>query len=511
MKGDTAMKHSFRILAFLMALLFVTVCFVSCGNTAGPETKKTEAAGTTAKPEPVVTTDPDFTCDLPEDLNFKDNPDNTIRMMVDAYKYSLDEFYAEEENGNVVNSAVLSRNAIVEEALGVTLDIHRAQSTSDTEVGNTVSKSVAAGDRDWDLCTVPGYRATSFVKGNFRNLIGVDNLNLDKHYWTQGFNEIMRVGDKQYLSSGAYSLSMIRGMYVTVFNKELLADFKMENPYDLVKKDEWTFEKHAEMVKDVYLDDGNAIRDVNDTYGFVGGTYSTSDPYWVSFHMQFLHVNDDAYSIEVDEDKFIDIVTKVHELMFNNTGAYCLSTKAYADNGSATAVAIGEDFCANRAVTAVMEINIIEQQVVYGGFAGKYGIVPIPKYNADQEKYYTHTSDRLTTMAIVSTVPDEDLPMMGAVMEKLAAVSYAKVFPAYYENALSFRFLQDIESKKMLDTVYDGLRIEGAFLYCNYFSMLSGFRKMFTSGEATASQMASNRLSWENKVKGLNEEFAAYQ
>ena len=503
------MKNAVRAVAFLLAVLVLSMSFCACGSTSD-QGKTTEGAKTTSEVKPEETKDPNFTCDLPETLNFKDNPDNTVRMLVDAFKYSADEIFAEEENGSMINSAVIRRNAIVEESLGVQLEITRASSTSDTEVGNTVSKSVKAGDRDWDICTVPGYRATSFVKGNFQNLVGVENLNLDKHYWTQGFNSIMRLGDKQYLASGAYSLSMIRGMYVTAFNKDLLESFHMENPYDLVAKDEWTFEKHAEMVKDVYLDDGNNIRDVADTYGFVGASYSTTDPYWVSFHMQFLQINDDQYIVDVDTEKFTDIIAKVHALLFDNTGAICLTTSAYTEDGVSSAVGIGNDFCANRAVTAVMEINIIEQQVVYGGFTGRYGIVPVPKYNADQEKYYTHTSDRLTTMAIVSTVPEEDLPMMGAVMEKMAYESYENVFPVYYENALTFRFLQDTESKKMLDMIYDGLQIEGAFLYCNYFSMLGGFRKMFASGEATASQLASNKTTWDIKAKALNEEFAGY-
>ena len=504
------MKSFKRIIAVLLAVITLSACLSACGNSADVNTPTGAASTAEVTVKPAETADPDFVCDLPADLNFKNHPDNTIRMMVDAFRYSADEMYADEDTGDIISSAVYRRNLIVEDALGITLEITRATSTSDTEVAKAISKAVSDGASVYDLCTIPGYRATGYLKGNFHNLIGVENLNLKKHYWTQGFNEIMSFKGKQFLASGAYSLAMIRGMYVTAFNKDLIDSFHLENPYELVAKNEWTFEKHAQMIRDAYVDDGNNERDAADVYGFIGSSYSPSDPYWVSFNMEFLTKSGDEYAIDVDEEKFVNVVSMVHGLLFENSGAFCISTGSSTSDGTTTSVAIGNAFRDNKAATAVTEISIIEQQVVKGGFEGKYGIVPVPKYNADQEKYLTHTSDRLTTMAIVSTVPAENLPMIGAVMEKISAESYDKVFPEYYENALSFRYLQDADSKKMLDTIYNGIKIEGAFLYAGNFSMLSGFRSLFTSGEVAASTIKANHTAWNAAVKQLNKVIEKY-
>lgn len=503
-----------RTLAFILAALMLALCFVSCADNGTGSSATTPAvvdpvssapAGTSA-PE---TEDANYVCDLP-DVKFTGS---TVNMMVDAYRYSADEFFSDGYDGGMVSSAVYSRNLWIEDKLGIKLNIMRATSTSDKEVAEAVKKSVGSALREIDIATIPGYRSTTYLKGNFRNLTDVPNLNLDKYYWTQGFNEGMRLGNVQYLASGAYSLSMIRGMYVTLYNKDLLADRKLADPYQMVKDNNWTISSQVELIKDCYSDlDGSTTRDATDFYGFVGGAYTTCDPYWVCFNHPFLTVDHatDQYTLHVDNDRFIGIVTAAHDLLFNTDGAFCLSTSSTVPDGSLTTEACAAKFSNGETIMTTIEISLIEQNVVPSGFSGNYGIVPVPKFNEEQEQYYSHTSDRLTCMVICADVPDDELALMGAVMELFASKSYQTVFPSYYENALSVRYLQNVESKYMLDLIYEQLRIEPAFLYASRFGMLSDFRKMIASGEATAAGLKSYNSTWNNAVKVLNKDFANF-
>ncbi len=54
-----------------------------------------------------------------------------------------------------------------------------------------------------------------------------------------------------------------------LFNKDMLRDFELENPYDLVRSDDWTLEKMMSMASVVMSDlDGDGDYDENDRYGY---------------------------------------------------------------------------------------------------------------------------------------------------------------------------------------------------------------------------------------------------
>ena len=55
--------------------------------------------------------------------------------------------------------------------------------------------------------------------------------------------------------------------------------------------------------------------------------------------------------------------------------------------------------------------------------------------------------------------------MLGAFLDQLGYESYQKVVPEYYGRSLSYKFLQDEESQKMLDLIYETTEYDfvGAF------------------------------------------------
>jgi hypothetical protein len=94
-----------------------------------------------------------------------------------------------------------------------------------------------------------------------------------------------------------------------------------------------------------------------------------------------------------------------------------------------------------------------------------YGIIPIPKLDETQEKYYSYAHDSFTAVAVPATVSDDRLQQMGAVMEALASESYRTVLPAYYEITLKDKYCNDPESRDMLDTIIEGFFVDAGVLY----------------------------------------------
>lgn len=507
------MKRFICLLLALTAALSAALAFASCAKNENEQTQTTTgsvAAVTTPEEEATtaVAVDTDWSYDLPV-LNFDGE---TIRFLVEGQSFAADEFAAEDINGQLVNDAVYNRNVAIESELGVNFEFKVASSTDVYAVGNTIRTSVKGGSYYYDIVTMPGYTHTSYaLEGDFCNLLRIDNLDLDKHYWTQGFNLIMSNGSRQYVASGAYSLSMIRNMYVTLYNKTALESRNLPDLYTIAVNKEWTAAKQMEIINGLYDDlNGDSRRDDGDFYGFVSGTNTSVDPYWVGFNLPILQVDKSTgvFSIDVNTDKMANILTVIRELIINNPDTWNKGSSGGDVDGAYSTKALemfSEDKCA---MTTAM-IYGIESVLTSSGFTGNYGIVPIPMYDADQEKYYTHVQDQLSVMAVVSNAPEENRAMLGAVMQDIAYRSYVSVFPAYYDSALSYRYLQNAESKEMLDLIYNSIRIEGCFIYSSSFAFLGQLRSMASnSGSAPGSIVRSGTSSLKKKLADFNEAMA---
>ena len=90
----------------------------------------------------------------------------------------------------------------------------------------------------------------------------------------------------------------------------------------------------------------------------------------------------------------------------------------------------------------------------------------------------------------------------------MAYHSYGTVRPAYCDSALSLRFMQDVESRDMLDTIVDSF----SFDYC-YYTDLGGIRTDMRSILPNQNAGVASRVkAWERKVQtGLEKERVSFE
>ncbi len=505
------MKKTLTALISIAMIICLLLSAVACAGGSSTSDTTAPAQDSSASPSPDETTESAEDVGFKSDLSGLDFGQREVTFLVSGKDHSADEFNSFESSGDIVDNAVFRRNTMVEHALGIVMKVTVGEN-SDHANGNAIRDLIKAGSHTYDIITLPGYVQTSYaVDGCFHNLVGVENLDLDKLYWTQGFNDIMSNGIQQYVASGAYSLSLIRNMYITIYNKDLFSERNIPDLYEIAMNGEWTVDKQLELIKNTWSDtNGDGVRDEGDFYGFVSGTYTSVDPYWVSFNLPLLHLdsNTHEYYMDVDFEKMVDVLQKIIDLIMYNDDAWNNGGTSTTDASRMTTTIT--KFAEERCAMATTTIYHVENSLTQAGFEHDYGIVPIPKYNKDQAEYYTHTQDQLSVMAIVSSVSKDDLPVMGAVMDQISYFSYKEVFPAYYETALSYRYLQNNESKIMLDMIYKSLKIEGCFIYHDSFQILGQLRKMVSgqSQQASASAIKSQTRGWDNKVKELNTKLA---
>ena len=172
-------------------------------------------------------------------------------------------------------------------------------------------------------------------------------------------------------------------------------------------------------------------------------------------------------------------------------------------------------FTAGNVGTATLRLGSVETDQ-FINMQDKYGVIPMPKYDETQDKYYTFLHDQFTSIGITSVHAndDETVQMLGAVLEAMALESYKTVAPAYYEVALKGRYLDDPESWRMLDMIYENVKVDAGVLYTkNLASIHQIHRDMIDAGNnAISSKLkAVSRQVEKQLLPKLLEELLALQ
>jgi len=95
-----------------------------------------------------------------------------------------------------------------------------------------------------------------------------------------------------------------------------------------------------------------------------------------------------------------------------------------------------------------------------------FGILPIPKYEESQDKYYSMVSRYITGLpSIPITLTGEKLDEVGLVLEALSAESYYTLIPEYIETSLKTKNSRDAESADMLDIIINNRVFDPMLIY----------------------------------------------
>lgn len=444
------MKHKplLRVSVLALAMLLFAGVFAGCRKEEAPSddttSQETEEQTPTA-PGP-------YECELPEGLDY-DNA--TITMVCRDMEGVQDEFDPGEDQQSLVNKAVFDRNNAVQDRLNVYFDITMVPDNgTDTHatIARMVEQDVMGGGCTFQIVTAPNYTiAPSALEGNYMDLNRLVYTNLDKSYWAQGFNEMASAGNAQYMATGMATLSLYRFMYVTVYNNRIFTERGLEDLFDVVNDNRWTMEYQYELANDLYVDLNNiGERDEVDFYGFVSGARTSVDSYWVSCKAWVIGRDENNYYTYIGStDRISGMVDQVLNLYYNCDGSYIIP---YGDDNTDNAEIVNI-FSKGNVAMANLKIQAIETGLQNLDF--EFSIVPLPKYDSQQDAYYTNVQDQVTVISIPRTLKEADREMIGAAIEGLAYEGYRYIYPAYFEQALSYRYLKNQESADMLRLIYE--------------------------------------------------------
>lgn len=495
------MKPIVRILTLLMALLLICCAFVACNGNGEDEkqtddTTETESSGETEAPE--------LSLAFPQENN-NNTPINILMSTSLSYEIAL------ESSADRVEGAMFERNCDVEEYLGVVINIiPQDGGWGNRNNFNTLVQNSALSTPEYDL--VQNSVSTSFIQnakmGYFMDVNTVNTLDFSTPWWLAGMNENYAINGKLYGVIGDMSLSLYKQMTVIYFNDFIIEQYSLDNPYDLVRADEWTMEKMMTMAIGVKENVDGEYDITKNMMGFVAA--ATANRQWLTaLDLPLTSRDNETGALSVASapgEKLIAVFDYMYDKFENNA---CLHVEDNADYKNI--------FTAGNALFSLGYFWDVES---FRDMEQDYGLVPMCKWNAEQEDYISPISTSVGMWHIMTNTSKAAL--VGKTMEALSFYGYRDVTPEYYEVALGLTYARDENVLEMLSLMREKATLSLDMAYGSAFSpaitnilqMSEGFRNPPSGkensrhGSNISTFWATNQSAWNTNVRELFEKLS---
>ena len=469
-----------RIPALTLALLML---LTSCGGTA--EVEETTADTAPAQTETVET---ERIPALPEDLTF----DGTDFNLLSSYYNDYCKITKEEATGEVLNDAIYDMEIRTEERLGVNILEDQREYNEAIRLSESL---VAAGDDTYAAMNqLDRFSIDLMVKGYLRPLEDAEHLDLTAPWWHPDVTEEMSLGGNTFYAASASNILMYVDTSAIYINTAMAKDLgvSVDGIYDAVREGTWTQDQlmeYAALAKADLNGDGEMTRD--DQWGmmcFDENILGTS-----------LITAGDRKSLDKDEndnltllwndEQYVNLLENAYNIFHHD--AVLTEKTGSTTRHKAVEFAEGRSLFMHGFFMAVDQLEEMEDD---------YTIVPIPKFDAAQERYICANYDVMTYI-MPKFVSDTEL--FGAVLEWLSYEGNAQVTDAYIETTMKYKAARDETMAEMVQMCLDASMIDLGSMYCYnwcsydqlYFNVIRGASLNFASYAAAQDKAIGTRLT----------------
>ena len=501
-----------KLTAILLAMLMVVPALAGCSQStenAGSDADAQSSGQTQATPGSVDdASEPEeperLYADVPADADFGGANFNILCSSNAEYGTVKDDFFAEEITGEAINDARFNRNATVGDQLNVKIE------PFDAEVGSgagqtLITQDVKSGTGAYDLAFCCGYATSTLSTNNYlANIKNIPYINLEAPWWDQVANRDLQILDQLFYTTGDISTADNDATYCIMFNKGLITNYNLQNPYELVDNDVWTMDNFINMASQVHQDtNGNGQVDRDDLFGAM---------IWDDSMMGIVNctgakcctVNDQGLlELTLYSETTVDAVTKFLEFAIQKDVADAYQRTNWDDTWLVT------KFSANETLFLMQLIQIVPKM---REMENDFGILPYFKYVETQDNYYTTIG---SWHSVFMCVPNSgiDLNRTGIVTECLANEGLYGLTEAYYEKTLVGKTTRDAESAAMLDIIFANRVYDMGWYFAiggyneSVMNELRNYRNDFASMYKKAEKVANKTLEKTNNafLKALEE------
>ncbi len=486
-----------KLLALALVVLMLTAVFIGCKEPAEDPADETT---------PLVTTPPETTVDTSPVFVEKDygGADFTVYMRKNGSTYGGKYITPLEDITDPMEAATYERNVMVEEKYKVKL-----VSIEATNPTNELAKAYESGDVNFDMILDQRSKtAPKAQEGYLYDWNKIDHISWDRSWWDKNVKDGYTINGKLYMAINDISIGNLTGARFLYFNKKLVKDFNLKDPYTLVENNGWTLDEVLSMIKAISVENGDGVWNGQDQYGLLTeASVENGNIMYFLAAAGIRYVETDANGkliVNGVTDKMLDIMNKVRTVLVD-TNYVCSYDQA--QSGADTAGLSKWNYARNVLFTTDHFLFVQNGMGVSTNFKdmeSDYGVAPNPKYDSAQDTYY-HKIDRY---AIIWSLPNSDkvdYDRIGVIAEYWAYVSSQTVMPAYYETTIQTKIMRDPTDTKMLDLIKSTMIYDMAdlVLYEAPTAIYNGYKN-----NNSASEWESAKEKIESKLAELNEAYA---
>lgn len=491
-----------KLLCILMAALLL-LSVVACADTSSDDTAtETDTSSTEVESENVNRVQ--YTFDLPE-KQF----DTTLTFLTrDENEWSTVEIIPEEDSEFVpISEAVNERNLIVESKYKVTLA--ELKINTDSHVSRVSQEALSPTGEFQAIVTNLTHASSMLQSCNLLDLLSDScsgYLNFSKGYWDGSLAENLKVEGHLFMATGDILTSDNDATFMMLFNKSLITDVQLDNPYTLVDNKQWTMSKMYEMMQVATNDkdgDGTLTYD-SDVCGFA---FTQDIPYCLMYSGGLKVVDRDEsgeFVYNLDVSRASNVAEKANLLLsdqyavdMNQSGAGIIETgqKCF---GEGHALFFGECM---QCVSRMRNYDV------------EFGIVPYPMYDEQQGQYYSMLHTTGGVVAIPCSVTGQQRSDVAYMLEALAYESSSTITYLYYDLNLTSKNVTDEESRPMIDLIMQSRVYDPAYylgIGGTVVNNLAGAMRPGKAGTVSAINQSGKKQA-EREIRKLKKNLEKYK
>lgn len=278
-------------------------------------------------------------------------------------------------------------------------------------------------------------------------------LDLSKPWWFGDAMDSLKIDGRTCELFGDFHLMYYESINGMTFNQKMFTENKVEFPYDLVREGKWTMAEFKEMATIFSENETGA-----DCYGVVAPKSFASA--LITSSNFFLVEQDEEKVLRVydNDDILVQIYTDILTFYSSNgdEGSNWIHPDYSAETFKSGAFKVGKSIGGHGELFASGRAAFMNEAT--GAIRAmrrcefNYGIIPLPKYNTDQDKYVSFIYSGAASCGVPVTSPN--LERTCTVLENLAAFSHKYIKDEYYEVVVQLRTVRDNDSIEMLDIMF---------------------------------------------------------
>lgn len=400
----------------------------------------------------------DLTRETAADMVYYLNPDgyslNGQKIGIIYPGHIEDMVIGDDETLDIVYTRIYERNLKVEDRLNCDLVFYHSGTEAWSDYPGVLTKAFSTQDTTYDIITATNNCIIQEkLFHNFYDLNDATYIDIEEPwYYTDAIMELSADDYHYRFIYGDILIGALSNAGAIFYNKDLYSQYlrpgaDKDELYQTVLDGEWTFEKLYVLTSESHFFKGDELREI---YGYSLFRHAEPIHYFAAGCEVEYYTRDSRGfpQITINNQRSIDFTNKLYNFIYNNEGAWL-----FYPNQIGQEVGHEADFANNKVIFSFGTLSNCLSPIMRA-MQSDFGLLPYPKWDADQDEYVSFIANGSTLVGISRYVNyDRAMGTVSAVIEAMASEGYRSVALAFYESALQTAYVRDDYASQMVDII----------------------------------------------------------